>query len=59
MKQFLNFSLIFFAIISKVNGQKNIFQIPTDLKEMVNEAKKNKEVAIKTITEHLKKQLEE
>jgi hypothetical protein len=35
------------------------FPIPDDLKEMVNDAKKNKEVAIKTITEQLKKQLEE
>ncbi len=35
------------------------FTIPEDLKEMVNGVKKNKEVAIKTITEQLKKQLEE
>jgi DNA-binding HxlR family transcriptional regulator len=35
------------------------FSIPEDLKEMVNDAKKNKEVAIKTITDQLKKQLEE
>lgn len=35
------------------------YTIPEDLKEMVADAKKNKEVAIKTITEQLKKQLEE
>ncbi len=35
------------------------FPIPADLKEMINDAKKNKEVAIKTISEQLKKQLEE
>jgi DNA-binding HxlR family transcriptional regulator len=35
------------------------FSIPEDLKEMVNDAKKNKEVAIKIMTEQLRKSLEE
>ncbi len=35
------------------------FPIPADLQEMVNDAKKNKEVALKTMMEQLRKQLEE
>lgn len=35
------------------------FPIPEDLQEMVNDAKKNKEVALKTMMEQLRKQLEE
>ena len=35
------------------------FPIPEDLQEMVNDAKKNKEVALKTMMEGLRKQLEE
>ncbi|CAH0997869.1 hypothetical protein EMA8858_04004 [Emticicia aquatica] len=35
------------------------FTIPADIQEMVNDAKKNKEVALKTIMEQLRKQLEE
>ena len=35
------------------------FTIPEDLKEMVNDAKKNKEVAIKIMTEQLRKSLDE
>ncbi len=35
------------------------FRIPENIKEMINNAKKNKEVAIKTIMEQLRMQLEE
>ncbi|WP_255080672.1 helix-turn-helix domain-containing protein [Lacihabitans sp. CCS-44] len=35
------------------------FPIPEDLQEMVNDAKKNKEVALNTMMEGLRKQLEE
>lgn len=35
------------------------FPIPADLQEMVNDAKKNKEVALKTMMEQLRIQLEE
>ncbi len=35
------------------------YPIPADLQEMINDAKKNKEVAIKTISEQLRKALEE